>query len=190
MRRPGRGLQLVRDEAGAGDRDLDRRLAHVRRQEGVAAQLADDGEVGAEAVLAEQPREILAAAARRLVHADRDDHELAGKRARLLQDAGRLGRAGERSLHVGAAAAVDRAVLDAGGLVRDRHRVEMPVEHDARPGLAAAQAADHDRRRGEDLVENLDLHPDLLEPLREPARDLGRVAGRALDLDELEGEVA
>ena len=107
-----------------------------------------------------------------------------------LQDARRLGRAGERALHVGAAAAVDRAVLDPGGLVRDRHRVEMAVEDDARPRLAAAQAADHDRRRREHLVEHLDLHPDLLEPLRVPARDLGRVAGRALDLDELEGEIA
>ena len=74
--------------------------------------------------------------------------------------------------------------------MRDRHRVEVPVEHDARPGLAAPQPTDHDRRRGEHLVEDLDLHPDLLEPLRVPARDLGRVAGRALDLDELEGEVA
>ena len=57
----------MRDHAGAGDRDLDGRLPHVCRHEGVTAQLADDGEVRAEAVLAEKPREILAPASGRLV---------------------------------------------------------------------------------------------------------------------------
>ena len=74
--------------------------------------------------------------------------------------------------------------------MRDRHRVEVAVEDDGRAGLAAAQPPDHDRRRREALVEQLDLQPELLEPPRVEPRDLGGVAGRALDLDELQGQVA
>ena len=66
----------------------------------------------------------------------------------------------------------------------------MPVEHDRRPWLAAAQAADHDRCCREHLVENLDLHPDLGEASCVEAGDLGGVARGALDLHELEREVA
>ena len=47
--------------------------------------------------------------------------------------------------------------------MRDRHRVEVAVEDDARARLAAAQPADHDRRGRKDLVEHLHLHPDLRE---------------------------
>ena len=74
--------------------------------------------------------------------------------------------------------------------MRDRHRVEVAVQDDGRPGLAAAQPPDDDRRRREALVEQLDLHPVLLEPPPVEPRDLGRVARRALDLDELQGQVA
>ncbi len=190
VRRAGGGLQLVRGRAGTGDRDLHRRAAEVGRDEGVAAELADDHGVGREPVLLEQPREVLAPPARRLVQPRREDDELARERPRRLHDARRLGRAGEGALHVGAAATVDQAVLHAGRCVRDRHRVEVAVENDARPRLAAAQPADHDRGGREDLVEHLHVHPDLLEALRVAAGDLGRVAGRALDRDELEGEVA
>ena len=188
--RAGRRLQLVRDHALAADRDLEGRAARVRDRERRAAELADDAEVGREAVLAEEVREVLAAAARRLVHPDRDDHELARERPSLGQHPRRLGRAGERALHVRRAAAVDRLAVDPRRLVRDRHRVEVAVEDDGRPGLAAAKPPDHDRRRREALVEQLDLHPELLEPPPVEPRDLGRVAGRALDLDELQGQVA
>ena len=66
----------------------------------------------------------------------------------------------------------------------------MAVEDDRRPGLAAAEPADHDRRRRERLVEHLDLQPDLARHARVAVARLGGVAGRALDLDELEGQVA
>ena len=66
----------------------------------------------------------------------------------------------------------------------------MAVQDDGRPGLAAAQPPDDDRRRREALVEQLDLHAVLLQPPPVEARDLGGVAGRALDLDELQGQVA
>ena len=72
----------------------------------------------------------------------------------------------------------------------DRHGVEVAVEDDRRPGLAAAEPADDDRRRREPIVQQLDLHPSLLEPPAVEPRDLGGVAGRALDLDELQGQVA
>ena len=74
--------------------------------------------------------------------------------------------------------------------MRDRHGVEVAVQDDGRAGLAAAQPSDDDRRRRKALVEQLDLHPELLEPPPVEPRDLGRVAGRALDLDELQGQVA
>ncbi len=188
--RAGRRLQLVRDHPLPPDRDRERRAARVRDRERRAAELADDSEVGREAVLAEQVREVLAAATGRLVHPDRDDHELARERPPLRNDPRRLGRARERALHVRRAAPVDRRAVDARRLVRDRHRVEVAVEDDGRPRLAAAQPADHDRRRREPLVEQLDLQPELLEPPRVEPRHLGGVAGRAFDLDELQGQVA
>ena len=58
------------------------------------------------------------------------------------------------------------------------------------PGSPPLQPPDDDRRRREALVEQLDLHPELLEPPPVEPRDLGGVAGRALDLDELQGQVA
>ena len=188
--RAGRRLQLVRDNALATDRDREGCAARMRDRKRRAAELADDSEVGREAVLAEQVGEILAASARRLVHPDRDDHELARERSSLGQHPRRLGRAGQRALHVRRAAAVDPVAVESRCLVRDRNRVEVAVEDDGRAGLAAAQPPDHDRRRGEDIVEQLDLQPQLLEPLSVQARDLGRVAGRALDLDELQCQVA
>ncbi len=48
-----------------------------------AAELADHAEVGREAVLAEEVRQVLAAPEGRLVQPDGDDHELAGERAAL-----------------------------------------------------------------------------------------------------------
>ena len=138
------------DLAVAADRDVEGRAADVRDRQRRRAELADDAEVGRIAVLAEEVREVLPAAERRLVQADRDDHNLAGEGA---QPAHGLGEARERALHVRTAAAVDPAVLDPRRLVRDRHRVEMAVEDDGRPGPVLAQPSDHDRRPRETLVE-------------------------------------
>ncbi len=137
----------------------------------------------------EQPAEILAAPAGRLVQADRDDHELARERPALAQHARGLGRAGAGALHVGRAAPVDQLTVDVGGIVRNRDDVQVPVEDDSRPGPVAAEAADHDRGLRKDGVEHLDVHADLLQPLRVEAGDLGSVSGGALDLDQLEGQV-
>ena len=162
----------------------------MRDRQRRAAELADHSQVGREAVLAEEVREVFAAPARRLVHPDRDDHELARERPSLRNDPRRLGGTRERTLHVRRATPVDRRAVDARRLVRDRHRVEMAVEDDRRARLAAAQPADHDRRRREALVEHLHIHAELLEPPSVEARDLGGIARRALDLDELQGQVA
>ena len=148
MRRPGVGLQLVRREPGPGDRDLHRREPHVGGDERVAAELAHDDGVGVEAVLAEQPDEILPAAAGRLVQAGREDDELARERARPGHDAGRLGRAGGAPSCRRFPGRRRRRPRRA-GLVRDQDRLEMPVEDDGRPRPAAAEASDHDRRRRE-----------------------------------------
>ena len=155
-----------------------------------AAELADDAEVGREAVLAEQVRQILAAPARRLVQADRDDHELARERPSLRGHPRRLGRTRERALHVRGAAPVDRVAVDARRLVRDRHRVEVAVEDDVGPGSPPRSRPTTIGVAGNSLVEQLDLQPDLLEPPRVEPRDVGGVARRALDLDELQGQVA
>jgi hypothetical protein len=188
--RAGGRLQLVRDHAWAADRDFEGGAAGVRDRERRAAELADDAEVGRESELLEQVREVLAAAARRFVQPDRDDHELAGERAPLGENPRRFGRAGEGALHVGGAAPVECLALETWPLVRDRHRVQVAVEDDGRAGLAAAKPADHDRRRREALVEQLDVQSILLEPLSVHARDLRGVASRALDLDQLQSQVA
>ena len=74
--------------------------------------------------------------------------------------------------------------------MRNRNRVEMAVEDDRRAGPVALQPPEDDWRRREALVEELDLQSDFLEPSPVEPRDLGSVAGRALDLDELQGQVA
>ena len=187
---PALGPQLVRDLALAADRDLEGRTARVRDRERRAAELADHSEVGPEPVLAEEVGEVLAAPAGRLVHPDRDDHELARERPSRRDHARSLCGTRERALHVRGAAPVDRFAVDARRLVRNRNRVEMAVEDDRRAGPVALQPPEDDWRRREALVEELDLQPDFLEPPPVEPRDLGRVAGRALDLDELQGQVA
>ena len=100
------------------------------------------------------------------------EHELAGERAPDSATTRTASGAAATAPFMSArAAAADALVLDPRRLVRDRHRVEVAVQDDRRPRLAAPQAADHDRRRREDVVEHLDVHPDLLEPARvEPRR--------------------
>ena len=190
MRRARRRLQLVRRHARARDLDLDRGLAHVRGDERVAGELADDGVVGAEAPLPQQPRQVLAAAEGRFVQSDRDDRELARERPTFSDHGRRLGCAGERALHVGRAASVDGVAVEPRRPVRDRHRVEVAVQDDRRPRPVAAQPGDDDRGGGKDLVENLHLHTELFEPARVEPRHVGRVARRALALDELQRQAA
>ena len=190
VRRAGGRLQLVGDHPLAADRDLERRAADVGDRQGRATELADDGVVRREAAVGQKPVQVLAAPERRLVQTGRDDHELAGERPPFGNEPRRLGSAGERPLHVRRAAPVDDVAFDARRLVRDRHRVEVAVEDDGGAGLAAAEPGDHDRRRGEALVEQLDVQPVLLEAPAVEARHLGGVAGRALDRDQLQGQVA
>ena len=189
--RPGGRLQLVRDHPGPADRDLEGRAARVRDRERRPAELADDAEVGGEAVLLEQPAQVLAAAARRLVQPDRDDHELAGERRLTLgDDPHRLRGACERALHVRRAAADDRLAVEPGRLVRDRDGVEVAVENDRRPGAVAAQPPDHDRRLRKRLDEQLDLHPALARAAARRGVRPRRCRRSGSRPDELQGQVA
>ena len=93
VRRARRRLQLVRRHPGPRDRDLDRRLAHVRDATSWPLTARRRRPCRRVKPLVEQVREVLAAPARRLVQADRDDHELALERLLAAKHAHRLARA-------------------------------------------------------------------------------------------------
>src|SRR5262249_30546961 len=80
-------------------------------------------------------------------------------------------------------------VLDAGRIVRDRHRVQVAAEHQPRAGAAAGQPADESGRAGK-VADKLDRHPDVGQQLAEALGDSRGVPCRAGDGDQLQAGVA
>ena len=101
----------------------------------------------------------------------------------------RLHGRGDAPLHVGAAGAVEHAVLDARGHERQVHGVEVAVHLQDAPALSETQARHH--RRGLRPVADRALDLEAVGPkqLVEAAGDSPGAQGRAGDLDEGRGRL-